>query len=103
MRTFLLVAIPVVGLAVVAWLFFGGGRAILFYRQATATKLRCVVFSILLLWALTDSVLTFRDWHDLPLFFRLCGLVGSFLGSFVFIGVLALAWDWLARRTTSRN
>jgi hypothetical protein len=98
MKSFELVSVAVVGLAVVSWLFFGGGRWLLFYRQATASKVRCVVFSVLLLWALYDSVMTFRNWGDLPLFFRVCGFVGSFLLSFLFVGLIALAWDWLARR-----
>jgi hypothetical protein len=98
MRTIGLGAICVVGLAVVAWLFFGGGRWALFYLQATASKIRRAVFSVLLIWALADSVLTFRDWKELPPFFRLCGFVGSFLLSFLFIGLLALAWDWIAHR-----
>jgi hypothetical protein len=98
MKSFELVSVAVIGLAVASWFFFGGGRWLLFYRQATASKVRCVVFSVLLLWALYDSALTFRGWAELPLFFRVCGLIGSLLLSFLFIGLLALTWDWIAHK-----
>lgn len=71
-----------------------------FYAQATATKLRRVVFSLLALWAVLDAVLTFRDWRNggLSLALSTFGLVGSFCLSMLFIGLVALIWDWLARR-----
>jgi ABC-type sulfate transport system permease component len=68
------------------------------YRQATASKVRCVVFSVLLAWALLDAALTYRGWADLPLYARLFGFVGSLLLSLIFVSVLAMIWDWIARR-----
>ena len=53
--------------------------------------------SVLLIWALYDSALTFRDWAELPFFYRLCGFFGSLLLSFLFIGLIALGWGWPAR------
>jgi len=41
------------------------------------------------------------------MFFRVCGVVGSLLWSLLFIGFIAIIWDWLARRwharTSTRN
>lgn len=34
-----------------------------FYRQATATTLRRVVFAVFLYWAMIDASLTLRDWR----------------------------------------
>lgn len=85
-------------LIVAVWLLVGGGRGALFYRQATASKVRCVVFATLLIWAMYDAVMTLRDWGPLPLFVRACGFFMSLLLSLFFIGLIALAWDWLVRR-----
>ena len=98
MKGFEIASIVVVGFIVGSWFYFGGGRALWLYRKATASKPRCVVFSVLLIWTLYDSVMTFRDWGDLPLFFRVCGFFGSLLLSLWFVGLIAIAWDWLARR-----
>jgi hypothetical protein len=71
----------------------------IFYRQATATVLRRVVFSLLLLWALTDAALTLRDWHrGLPMWVTVIGFFLSFFTSLLFIGLLTLIWDWFVRR-----
>lgn len=72
----------------------------IFYAQATATRLRRIVFSGLLLWALVDAILTFRDWHrgGLATWLAITALVLSLCLSLLFLGFLALAWDWLARR-----
>lgn len=74
------------------------GRGLLFYRQAPASRARFVAFAVLLLWALRDAVLTFRDWGPLPLWTRLCEFLGSLFLGLLLMGLIALAWDWLARR-----
>jgi hypothetical protein len=68
----------------------------IFYAQASATRLRQVVFSVLIVWAIVDALLT----NDvMPTFWlRICGFLGSFFLSLLFIGLLVLVWDWLVRR-----
>jgi membrane protein YdbS with pleckstrin-like domain len=69
----------------------------LFYSQATASKSRRIAFSILLAWAILNAVLTFHDWPK-PWWLEVGGFVMSLLASLLFIGVLILVWDWVARR-----
>lgn len=67
-----------------------------FYTQATATRLRRVVFSVLLVWAVTLGVLTARMMPTAAL--GLLGGVLSLFASLLFIGLVAMVWDWLGRR-----
>lgn len=72
----------------------------LFYAQATATKVRRIVFSLFLLWALVDASLTLRDWRHggAPLSLCAFSFIGSLCLSLLFIGLIAMVWDCLARR-----
>jgi len=63
-----------------------------------ARMIKRLVFAVLVLWALIDSVLTFRAWHELSIWYRLLGLLGSLFVSSLFIGVAYVTWDWLARK-----
>ena len=65
-----------------------------FYRQATASKPRCIVFSILLLWALADAVLTAKEMPTMGV--AVTGFSMSFGWSLLFIGLIILVWDRLA-------
>ena len=67
-----------------------------FYSQATATPMRRVVFSVLLVWALALVVSTARTMPTATL--GVLGGVMSLSGSLLFIGLVALVWDWLAHR-----
>ena len=67
-----------------------------FYSQAAATPLRRVVFSVLLVWALALVVSTARTMPTVTL--GVLGAVMSLSGSLLFIGLVALVWDWLAHR-----
>ena len=66
------------------------------YLQATATRPRRAVFSILLVWALVDAVLTFcaepTGWIAIAL------SIFSLLASLWFVGLIAMDWDWITRR-----
>ena len=79
----------------------------IFYGQATATRLRRLVFSAFLLWAIIDALLTVRDWrhNDASLFLCMVGFIGSLWLSLLFIGLIAMVWDWLSPRyrTATRN
>lgn len=78
-----------------------------FYGQATATTLRRIVFSVFLLWAVTDASLTVRDWryNGASLFLCVFGFILSLCLSLVFVGLIAMVWDWLSPRfrVSTRN
>lgn len=71
-------------------------RILPLYSEATATRPRRVLFSILTVLALVDAILTARGMPTAVL--AVVGFVFSFLLSLLFIGLLVLIWDWLARR-----
>jgi len=76
-----------------------------YYRQATASVPRRIVFSGLLLFMVVEAWMTALDWHrdDAPL--ALC-VAGFFLTVLIWmwvLSVLAMVWDWLARRHAHRH
>ena len=81
--------------------------------KATATRLRRVVFSVLLIWALVDSFLSLYDgWFNssttaAPLWGRIAiSIVMYFMSlclNLLFMGIVALGWDWSARRCKNRE
>ena len=76
------------------------------YLQASATKPRRVVFSILVLWAVLGGFLSFRDWrhnNNAPFWLSFAGFLGSVFLSLWFIALVAMIWDWLARRWHQRT
>jgi uncharacterized PurR-regulated membrane protein YhhQ (DUF165 family) len=68
----------------------------MFYAQATATKLRQVVCSILVVWAIVNALLTNDQMPTIGL--RIWGFISSLGLSVLFIALLFLVWDWLVRR-----
>ena len=71
------------------------------YAQATASMLRRVLLGVLLLWAIGDSLLTYRDAVQRSAPYWLVSLLAamSLFASLVFVGLFFLAWDWLAKRS----
>jgi len=93
-----LAPIVITGLAVATWLFLGGRRGLLVYRQATASKPRRFVFSVIVLWELWDAYIAFREWRTLPLSIKIYASLGSLFLSLLWLALIAMIWDSLARR-----
>lgn len=73
------------------------GRTVLpLYRQATASTVRCIVFSVLLVLALCEA--TFVFYNRVSLLSRMGGFFGSLLGSLVLIMLIVRIWDLIADR-----
>jgi hypothetical protein len=78
-----------------------------FYRQATATTLRRVVFAVFLYGAMIDAFLTLRDWRRNGASLLLCvfGFILSLCLSLLVVGLIAMVWEWLSPRfrVSTRN
>lgn len=60
------------------------------------TMYRRIVFSILVIWALAEAILTARD---MPTFLlRLYVFLSGFVLAMSFVGLLCLLWGWVANK-----
>jgi hypothetical protein len=76
-----------------------------YYRQATASVPRRIVFSGLMLCMVVEAWLTALDWHrnDAPLALCVVGFFMTALAWMWVMSILAMVWDWLARRHAQRR